>query len=378
MQRLFPSLELVSQEYVLVQAWKKASSFIRYHNWFSDALELDRASADLPWFISSLSERLRKGRYETDELRLVPAPKNQKRHLDANGFWKPAKRRSTKIRPLAHVSLSDQVTATALLLCLGDRVETAQGDPTANFSSSIERSSVTSYGNRLFCDRDDERGHLIHRWGSSKLYRAYFQDYRAFLQRPEMVAASLGSDDQALIIQSDLKQFYDRVTPELLNAKVQALRTPEDDGAFFELAANVFNWNWTERDERQFEEYKRGAEIPIFEGVSLPQGLVASGFFSNVVLLDFDRAVLGQIGQEVADGVWLRDACRYVDDIRLTITIAPGIDHAEAQVRAMGWLSEALAEACPGLEFSAEKTSAASVGGEQVSLIRQSRKMERI
>lgn len=378
MQRLFPCLELVSQEYVLVQAWKKASSSIRYHNWFSDTLELDRAAADLPKFISNLSERLRSGRYETDELKLVPAPKNQQWHLNANGHWKPVKRGSTKIRPLAHVSLPDQVTATALLLCLGDRVETEQGDPTANIKSSTARSSVMSYGNRLFCDRDDERSGLVHRWGSSKLYRAYFQDYRAFLQRPETVAASLGADAKVLIIQSDLKQFYDRVTPELLNTKVQALRGPDDDGAFFDLAASVFNWSWTERDVRQFGEYKRRAGIPNFEGVSLPQGLVSSGFFSNVVLLDFDRAVLRKVGQEVANGVWLRDACRYVDDMRLTITIAPGIDHMEAQERAMGWLSETLTETCPGLEFSPEKTSAASVGGEQVPLIRQSRKMERI
>lgn len=378
MQRLFPNLELVSEEYVLVQAWKKASSFIRYHNWFSDTLELDRASADLPRFISRLSERLRTGRYETDDLRLVPAPKSQQWHLDARGNWKPVKRGSTKIRPLAHVSLSDQVTATALLLCLGDRVETAQGDPTANIGSSEVRSSLMSYGNRLFCDRDDEQRGLIHRWGSSKLYRAYFQDYRAFLQRSEMVAASLDGDDQVLIVQSDLKQFYDRVTPVLLNAKVRALQTPDDDGAFFDLAANVFNWSWAGPDERQFAEYKRSAEIPDFEGVSLPQGLVSSGFFSNIVLLDFDRAVLGQIGQEVANGVWLRDACRYVDDIRLTITIAPGIDHVEAQVRAMGWLAETLNTVSPGLEFSPEKTSAASVGGEQIPLVRQSRKMERI
>jgi len=281
-QRLFPSLELVSQEYVLVQAWKKASSYIRYHNWFSDTLELDRAAADLPSFISNLSEKLRSGKYETDDLKLVPAPKNQQWHLDAKGHWKPVKRGSTKIRPLAHVSLSDQVTATALLLCLGDRVETAQGDPTAKISSSTVRSSVMSYGNRLFCDRDDERSGLIHRWGSSKLYRAYFHDYRAFLQRPEMVAASLCKDDRALIIQSDLKQFYDRVTPELLNTKVQALRTPADDESFFDLAANVFNWSWKEHDERQFDKYKRGAEIPNFKGVSLPQGLVSSGFFLNL------------------------------------------------------------------------------------------------
>ncbi len=50
MQRLFPSLDLVTQEYVLVQAWKKSASYIRHHNWFSDTLELDRAAANLPEF----------------------------------------------------------------------------------------------------------------------------------------------------------------------------------------------------------------------------------------------------------------------------------------------------------------------------------------
>lgn len=378
MQRLFPNLEQVAQEYVLVQAWKKASSYIRYHNWFSDTLELDRAAADLPRFISRLSEQLRSSRYETDELRLVPAPKSQQWHLDAEGLWKPVKPGSTKIRPLAHVSLSDQVTATALLLCLSERAETAQGDPTASIGSPEVRTSVMSYGNRLFCDRDDERSGLLHRWGSSKLYRAYFQDYRSFLQRPEMVAASIVTDDRVLVVQTDLKQFYDRVTPELLLSKVRALQTPDDDGAFFDLAASVLNWSWADRDEHQFAAYKRSADIPEFDGVALPQGLVSAGFFSNVVLLDFDRAVLGQIGREVANGVWLRDACRYVDDIRLTITIASGIDHAEAQARVMGWLAEILTRACPGLEFAPEKTSTASVDGEQIPLVRQSRKMERI
>lgn len=377
-QRLLPTLDQVSQEYVLVQAWKKAASYIRHHNWFSDTLELDRAAADLPRFISRLSEQLRSGRYETDDLRLVPAPKSQRWHLDAEGLWKPEKPGPAKIRPLAHVSLSDQVAATALLLCLSERAETAQGDPTGSFGSPEIRRSVMSYGNRLFCDRDDEGGGLVHRWGSSKLYRAYFHDYRSFLQRPETVAASLGTDDRVLIVQTDLKQFYDRVTPELLLSKVRALQTPDDDDAFFDLAGNVFNWSWADRDEHQVARFKHRAGIPEFDGVALPQGLVAAGFFSNIVLLDFDRTVLGQIGLEVANGVWLQDACRYVDDIRLTIVAAPGIDPTDAQARIMAWLEQILAHGCPGLEFAPEKTSTASVGGEQMPLIRQSRKMERI
>ena len=55
---LEPSMDLLQQEYVLVQAWKKAASYIRYHNWFSDTLELDRAAVNLPTFIAEIAERL--------------------------------------------------------------------------------------------------------------------------------------------------------------------------------------------------------------------------------------------------------------------------------------------------------------------------------
>src|SRR3546814_5079579 len=61
---------------------------------------------------------------------------------------------------------------------------------------------------------------------------------------------------------------------------------------------------------------------------------------------------MGHIGREVTNGVWLQDACRYVDDIRLTITTAPGIDPTEAQARVMAWLGQLLTGSCPGLEFS--------------------------
>ena len=55
---LKPSLELLTKEYLLVQAWKKTASFIRRHNWYSDTLELDRSAANLPRFIAELSEKL--------------------------------------------------------------------------------------------------------------------------------------------------------------------------------------------------------------------------------------------------------------------------------------------------------------------------------
>lgn len=376
MQRLFPTLDQLSQEYVLVQAWKKAASYIRYHNWFSDTLELDRAAADLPNFISELSEQLRSGRYQTADLKLVPAPKSQRWQIDAAGIWQPRRSEKAKIRPLAHVSLADQVAATALLLCLSERVESAQGDPRGDFRSASVRQSVMSYGNRLFCDTLEGSDGLVHRWGSSKLYRAYFQDYRSFLRRPETMAVD--DDERFLIVQTDLSQFYDRVTPEVLHTKLRKLQKSDEEAEFFNLASNVLSWSWAERDQSQFESYKKRAGIPDFDGVALPQGLVAAGFFSNVVLLDFDEAVLAQLGREIAAGVWLKDACRYVDDIRLTITTAPGLGQGEAQIRVAAWLERMLLDTGPGLVIAPEKTSTASVGGEQRPLVRQSRKMERI
>ena len=179
-ERLEPHLDLLREEYVLVQAWKKTASYIRYHNWFSDTLALDRAAVNLPAFIDELRERLQSSKnWQNDLLRIVPAPKSQRWRV-REGAWEPVEKRATsvRLRPLAHVSLADQVVATALMLCLADRVETLQGDPRRSARDQESRRQVVSYGNRLFCDAMG--GELRHRWGSAKLYRAYYQDYRRF------------------------------------------------------------------------------------------------------------------------------------------------------------------------------------------------------
>lgn len=43
---LVPTIECLADETVLIQAWKKTSSYIRYHNWFSDTLDC-QSSNDL-------------------------------------------------------------------------------------------------------------------------------------------------------------------------------------------------------------------------------------------------------------------------------------------------------------------------------------------
>ena len=103
-EQLEPRLELLREEYVLVQAWKKTASYIRYHNWFSDTLALDRASVNLPVFLGELGERLQSSEsWQNDPLRIVPAPKSQ-RWRAREGVWEPVEKgvTSARLRPLAH------------------------------------------------------------------------------------------------------------------------------------------------------------------------------------------------------------------------------------------------------------------------------------
>lgn len=381
MDRLTPNLDLLAQEYVLVQAWKKTSAYIRYHNWFADTLDLDMTTANLPQFITNLSNRILSGQWQSSPLRLVPAPKSQKWRIDEKRrLWQPCEKvPATKTRPLAHVSLDDQVVATAIMLCLADRVETVQGDPTSAYSFEKTRATVTSYGNRLFCDYEADSQTLVHRWGSSKLYRAYFQDYKNFVARPEYVAEQISQEEtNIVIVQADLRQFYDRVRPSLLIQKIRQFQTPEDDERFFQLADSVFSWSWSPDDLSDVARFARESGIPQFESVALPQGLVSAGFFSNAVLLGFDMAMRARIGHEVAPGILLHDACRYVDDLRLTVAAVPGLSAQVAGERLADWLNALLGENATGLQIAPEKTQAAAFRGEEQPLVRQARKMQRI
>ena len=380
-ERLEPSLELLREEYVLVQAWKKTASYIRYHNWFSDTLALDRAAVNLPTFLGELRERLQSSdSWQNDPLRIVPAPKSQSWRV-RKGVWEPVKRvTSSQLRPLAHVSLADQVAATALMLCLADRVETLQGDPRRPLGDEESRRQVVSYGNRLFCDTMGRE--LRHRWGSTKLYRAYYQDYRTFLSRPELAAEAIPAVEgkHVYIVHADLRQFYDRVRPDLLSAAIDLIRRDGDDPGFFSLAESVLDWGWDSRDERDVRTYAEQAELEGFTRVALPQGLVASGFFANVVLLPFDEALRAAIGTEIAPGILLADSCRYVDDLRIVIAIDPKPDSSLTDLGKIisDWLDRVLNEKAPGLALSPKKTQIVGFGRDERPLVRQSAKMSRI
>jgi hypothetical protein len=379
---LKPRVDLLREEYVLVQAWKKTASYIRYHNWFSDTLELDRTAINLPAFVAELAERLQSPeQWENDPLRIVPAPKSQRWGVSPDsGDWEPRDKGMTaaRLRPLAHVSLKDQVVAAALMLCLADRVETKQGDPRTPIRDAASRNQIISYGNRLFCDAVGDE--LRHRWGSAKLYRAYYQDYRTFLSRPEVVAESieLANRRRGIIVHSDLRQFYDRVRPNRLTAALRTIQHDEDDPHFFELTERVLDWEWHSRDEREVAIYAEQAELHDFSRVALPQGLVPAGFFANVALLDFDDRLRRSFNNEIATGVQLKDACRYVDDLRVVVTVEGVKALTQVADEVSDWLQNLLEEAVPGLELSKEKTKAAEFGSGERPLVRQSSKMNRI
>ena len=386
---LEPRLDLLRQEYVLVQAWKKTASYIRYHNWFADTLELDRTAVNLPAFLAEISERLGSSeQWKGDDLRMVPAPKSQRwRVSPKSGAWEPNEKGITaaRLRPLAHVSLRDQVVATALMLCLANRVETVQGDPRKTIRDSASRRQVISYGNRLFCDSVGSE--LRHRWGSAKLYRAYYQDYRTFLSRPEIVAETIApaqEQQRVFVVHSDLRQFYDRVRPDRLSAALRTIQRNNDDPVFFDFAERVLDWTWRARDAGEVAIYAEQAGLDDFTRVALPQGLVSAGFFANVVLLAFDDRLRSTIGQEIAAGVCLEDACRYVDDLRIVVTAHPALaaHPGEEMTRVEGivteWLKVLLKAEAPGLLVSDEKTQAAEVGGAERPLVRQSTRMNRI
>ena len=266
------------------------------------------------------------------------------------------------------------------MLCLADRIETMQGDPRSPVSGQESRRQVVSYGNRLFCDAIG--GELRHRWGSAKLYRSYYQDYRKFLSRPEVAAESISAarGERLYVFHADLRQFYDRVRPALLAEAIDRVRRDDDAPGFFSLVASVLDWGWDSRDERDIRSYTEQAELEDFTRVALPQGLVSSGFFANIVLLPFDDALRAAIGTEIVPGVLLADSCRYVDDFRILVAVAPKSDGSAnglAEIVAE-WFDQVLADHATGLSLSPDKIQVVALGDDERPLVRQGAKMNRI
>src|SRR5690606_36385947 len=48
--------------------------------------------------------------------------------------WQPSDPENVKLRPLAHIPIKEQSIMTLILMCLANKVETLQGDPSTEYS----------------------------------------------------------------------------------------------------------------------------------------------------------------------------------------------------------------------------------------------------
>ena len=343
---LRPEFQFLSDKAVIVQAWKKAHEYIRRHNWYSDTLELDESCIQLEKLyedikaIFSSPERARK--YVPEEMRLVPAPK-----AADDGQWKIVNDQyvisgNLDFRPLAHLAIRDQTIAVMFMMCLANIIENRQGRPVPY--SDDPRNIGVSYGNRLLCswvfDSDEKfsiNEDLLFLWGNAVTYDRYYQDYQAFVSRPGKYLeknANMNSGRYHYTVSFDLSKCYDRVNRlELLDKIRRECSYRNIDEEFHNALSRMMLWRWSAKDRSLLEVYQNkldpdGKTKDWINGIDgIPQGLVAGGFLSNVYLLDFDDAMKKIVddGKELNIGqlnVIIHDYCRYVDDIRIVISLS--------------------------------------------------------
>ncbi|UNG18635.1 RNA-directed DNA polymerase [Stutzerimonas zhaodongensis] len=326
-------MELLQDEVVLAQAWKKTHTFIRRHNWYADVLELDASAICLSENIALWSESISSGDYQTSPAWLVPAPKNGLWcfRTSEDGGWGPRKRETSDelvLRPLAHIGIREQTVATAVMLCLADCIETAQGDTSLD-PLTASQSKVYSYGNRLFCRWSNDHSAATFAWGNSNTYSRYFQDYQRFVERPVAHAkrAKAEGEENVFIVSLDLSAFFDNIDVDLLIERMREAYTHflakteegylDSEEAFWGAARAALKFQWRDEDESLATLFRHNS-LPS----GLPQGLVASGFFANAYLINFDRAMGDSIGRRSRKSSFrIHDYCRYVDDIRLVVSV---------------------------------------------------------
>lgn len=332
-KKLFPQAKVLQDTVILAQAWKKTHTFIRRHNWYADVLELDASGVCLRENLTKWSNEIAAGDYETSAAWLVPAPKNGLWCFrpQSEGGWQPrlADGEQTQVlRPLAHIGVREQTVATAVMLCLADCIESAQGDTSLPAEEAAAR-NVFSYGNRLFCNWTKNHTVASFSWGNSNTYSRYFQDYQKYVERPLTIAKNLDTDKDAkiFIVSMDLRAFFDNIHVPLLIEKLKTAyenfcEHSEDDlqpadTAFWDMAQRSLSFKWRDEDYALGSLFRNGV-LPH----GLPQGLVASGFFANAYLLDFDREIGSFIDRKPRGKSFrVHDYCRYVDDLKLVISI---------------------------------------------------------
>lgn len=347
--KLYLNDQYLRDKLLLALAWKKAHEYIRTANWYADNFELDISSIDLPNRCDEWAGEIERKIHFSD-LELVPAPKSHSwefippedplRISEFKLIWQPKKEPDEtanesdktqedsensflRLRPLAHIGIREQTIMTLVMMCLANEVETKQGDPSTDYKEVHEK-GVVSYGNRLYCRYEDDKAE--HNYGATTTYSKYFTDYRKFLERPYHFARKelqeKSEEQEVYLLEIDLSQFFDCVDREQLVEKIKAIAREQgslgelDEATITNVLKAFKNWGWSPSAKKVFPEV-----CSIQAPAGLPQGLVASGFFANIYMAEFDDFMKNLIGQPIGDDTDIRlaDYCRYVDDMRLVL-----------------------------------------------------------
>ncbi|TNF06694.1 MAG: hypothetical protein EP323_04515 [Gammaproteobacteria bacterium] len=332
--------DYLSDPLLMALAWKKSHEYIRTTNWYADHFDLDQTALDLASICDKWSKDI-KNNLTFKDLELVPAPKAcswkfskpEKKEFSSKNKqcleWMPEHPDKVKLRPLAHIDIKDQTIMTLVMMCLANEVETKQGDPSTPYPN-VHKKRTASYGNRLYCRYTDDSAEYS--YGATTTYSKYFGDYRRFLQRPYHFAGQAiqerTPETEVYLVDLDLEKFFDRIDKQKLIRKIERLARTDarvNKGIARQSIWDAFkNWKWSEQASLDYGTCSKDSTEPPPNG--LPQGLVASGFLSNIYMLDFDDHMQDRIGTDLNSDkrynfqINLIDYCRYVDDLRLVVT----------------------------------------------------------
>ena len=357
----------------MIQAWKKSHEFIRRHNWFCDSLDLDLSCIQLDDLCNEWCNIYTEKNYESyipDPMQLVPAPKTSEHWYIEDGQTKENSihlehEGNIPCRPLAHLSIKDQTLGCVFLICLANIIETEQEQlwtPKIPINRIDEFPGV-NYGNRLLCVWDDashsQPPRAFFQWANVEIYRKYYDDYQAFVKRPAVKVKYLqkfkADDTSIAVVSMDLSKCYDRIIRDELVLKVEDLVDKHNvyDDKFLDCFDRFIQWEWA---DKSIEEFYQKENIDLRDN-GIPQGLVISGFLSNIYLLEFDRIIKNLVDVFFDDiNITIKDYCRYVDDMRFVIEFPNDIDVEHIKSIFTEFVQKRLDTAAKGQIINSEKT----------------------
>lgn len=278
-------------------AAKKASTYVLEQNWFADPLEVRSFFAS---FDSSIKEIISDLLYLDDlnyQIQKVTVPKS---------IAIENSKQIHKCRDLSHLPFKAQVLGTAILMALSDEWESILGDS--------DQYKMAILGNRLDRIEDKKSGKKVFRVGSKTVYRFWADDYSQFVSQTSngfnRAMEGLEGKRRVCLISTDISSFYPSINLDNLIALL--------------LRSTSVNELEKEHIKKFFSSIKLAMNSAEMHG--LPQGMVASGFFANIYLTEFDQ----KIEQELLSSITLKAKnpkvsfySRYVDDIRIVVTYDP-------------------------------------------------------